>query len=374
VHIDIESRLVILTVIVVFLLTLNPLKSFGYLIMTEDKRNLVTKDKHSPLTKVQELPLVQDENKIVGAYIPDRLHLEDMNESNQTLAIREFLKQGFDEYFFVMDNFRHAKELESTERLLNAADYTELKIIIILLPPSEGGPLTNYDWKGWINYFNDLKARHASSFSGFAIDDFNWISTRNDTKFWRNIDFMLYSNFTDALKSKRTDVKFYPVVYFEGLRNDVVVNEYSKFIDTIVLVSASYYNVSKLERNLSEFKQMFPGKPTMYIVYPTITYNYTRQGYDPPSDRLVMATLSIATKLVDGIIIWHKIDSHVIQDYLNYREDASYMDAIYVMEQLQIADEKDTLVQPANKQIVPLYFSQKQVPSEPSLCPKCTDY
>jgi hypothetical protein len=47
---------------------------------------------------------------------------------------------------------------------------------------------------------------------------------------------------------------------------------------------------------------MFPGKPIQYIVYPTITYNYTRQGYDPPSDRLVMATLSIATRLVDGII------------------------------------------------------------------------
>jgi hypothetical protein len=325
--------------------------SFGYLVMTEEKRNLVTKDKHSPLTKVQELPFVQDKKKIMGAYIPDRLHLEDMNETHQTPAIWEFLKQGFDEYFFVMDNFRDTKEVDSTERLLNAADYTELKIIIILLPPSEGGPMTNYDWKGWINYFNDLKVRHASSFSGFAIDDFNWISTRNDTKFWKNIDFMLYTNFADAIKGKRSDVKFYPVIYFEGLQNDVVANEYGKFIDTVVLVSASYYNVSKLERNLSEFKQMFPDKPTRYIVYPTITYNYSRQGYDPPSDRLVMATLSIATRLVDGIIIWHKIDSHVIQDYLNYREKASYLDAIYVMEQLQIAEEKNTLVLPADKQI-----------------------
>ena len=351
IDIDIESHSVILSLIVVFLLILNPLMSFGYLVMTEEKRNLVTKDKHSPLTKVQELPFVQDKKKIMGAYIPDRLHLEDMNETHQTPAIWEFLKQGFDEYFFVMDNFRDTKEVDSTERLLNAADYTELKIIIILLPPSEGGPMTNYDWKGWINYFNDLKVRHASSFSGFAIDDFNWISTRNDTKFWKNIDFMLYTNFADAIKGKRSDVKFYPVIYFEGLQNDVVANEYGKFIDTVVLVSASYYNVSKLERNLSEFKQMFPDKPTRYIVYPTITYNYSRQGYDPPSDRLVMATLSIATRLVDGIIIWHKIDSHVIQDYLNYREKASYLDAIYVMEQLQIAEEKNTLVLPADKQI-----------------------
>jgi hypothetical protein len=363
VNIDIEFHLIILTLIVVFLLSLDPFMSFGHLVSTEDKHNLVTKDHQSPLTRVQELPSVKDEKKIMGAYIPDRLHLEDMNETNQTLAIWEFLKQGFDEYFFVMDNFRDAKEVESTERLLNAADHTELKIIIILLPPSEGGPLTNYDWKGWINYFNNLKARHALSFNGFAVDDFNWISTRNDTKFWRNIDFMLYSNFTDALKGKRSDVKFYPVIYFEGLGNDVVASEYGKFIDTIVLVSASYYNVSKLERNLSEFKEIFAGKPSRYIVYPTITYNYTRQGYDPPSDRLVMATLSIATRLVDGIIIWHKIDSHVVQDYLNYRVNASYLDAIHVMEQLQMADEKDTLVQPADKQIVPFQFSKVRFPS-----------
>src|SRR6266511_839095 len=120
-YINIESHSVILTLIVVFLLTLNPLKPFGNLIMIEDKRNLVTKDKQSPLTKVQELPFVQDENKIMGAYIPDSLHLEDMNETNQTLAIWEFLKQGFDEYFFVMDNFRDAKEVGSTERLLNGS-------------------------------------------------------------------------------------------------------------------------------------------------------------------------------------------------------------------------------------------------------------
>jgi hypothetical protein len=168
---------------------------------------------------------------------------------------------------------------------------------------------------------------------------------------------MLYSNFTDALKDKRSGVKFYPVIYFEGLGNDVVAGEYGKFIDTIVLVSASYYNVSKLEKSLSQFKDILPGKPTRYIVYPTITYNYTRQGYDPPSDRLVMATLSIATRLVDGIIVWHKIDSHVVQDYLSYREDASYLDAIHLMEQLQKADEEGTLIQPSHRQIVTFRFS-----------------
>ena len=360
---NIDSRLVFLILVVIFLPPSNSLMSSNQLIMADDSYNLETKDRIStPFTTVQDLPFVNNEKKIMGAYIPDILHLEDMDGSDQRLAILEFLEQGFNEYYFVMDNFWDREQLESTERLLDAADNTELKIVIILLPPSEGGPGSSYDWKGWINYFNDLKTRHPSSFSGFAIDDFNWISTRNDTKFWRNIDFMLYSNFADALKSKRSDVKFYPVIYFEGLRNDVVANEYGKFIDTIVLVSASYYNVSKLERNLLEFKEMFPGKPTRYIVYPTITYNYTRQGYDPPSDRLVMATLSITTRLADGIIIWREIDGHVVQDYLNYRENADYLDAIYVMEQLQIADEKNALVQLANKQIIAHYFSQVQVP------------
>jgi hypothetical protein len=75
-----------------------------------------------------------------------------------------------------------------------------------------------------------------------------------------------------------------------------------------------------------------------------------------------MATLSITTRLADGIIIWHKIDGHVVQDYLNYRENADYLDAIYAMEQLQIAEEKNTFVQLANKQIIASYFSQVQAP------------
>ncbi len=337
-----KSRFVTIVVLLIFLPPLNPMMmSSGHLIMTDANSNLEINDGTStPFTIEQNLKSVDNETKIMGAYIPDTFRLEDMNGIDQRLAISKFLGQGFGEYYFIMDNFWDLEEVQSTERLLDAADNTELKIVIILLPPSEGGARTSYDWKGWINYFNDLKTRHPSSFSGFTIDDFNWISTKNDTKFWRNIDFMLYSNFTDALKGKRTDVKFYPVIYFEGLGNDVVAGEYGKFIDTIVLVSASYYNVSNLERNLSHFKEMFPDKPTRYIVYPTITYNYTMQGYQPPSDRLVMATLSIATRLSDGIIIWHDIDSHVVQDYLKYRENSSYLEAIREMEELQIADER----------------------------------
>src|SRR5215213_613692 len=360
---NIEHHLLFLILIVAFLPPINHLMLFDELIMADDMYNLETNDTTSTaFTTVQDWPFENNVKRIMGAYIPDTLHLEEMEGTDQTLTMLEFLQQGFDEYYFVMDNFWDAGEIESTERLLNAADNTGLKIVIILLPPSEGGPMSSYDWKGWINYFNDLKSRHPSSFSGFAIDDFNWISTRNDTKFRRNIDFMIDSNLTDALIGKRSDVKFCPVVYFEGLGNQVVANEYGKFINTLLWVSASYYNVSALETNLSMFKEMFPGKPTRYIVYPTITYNYSRQGYDLPSDRLVMATLSIATRSVDGVILWHKIDGHLVRDYLNYRENPNYLHAISVMEQLQIADERNTLLQPVEMQkIVAPYFSRARL-------------
>jgi hypothetical protein len=280
-----------------------------------------------------------NKKRIMGAYVPDNLHLEDMEGDAQKQAISTFLAQGFNQYYFVMHDFEDINQVKATERLLNATDETELQVVVILLPPSEGGEISSYDWEGWINYFNDLKKRHAS-FNGFAIDDFNWISTRKDTMFWRNIDFMLYSNLSQALEQKRDDLKFYPVVYFEGLRTDVVVEEYGKFAETIILVSASYYDISDLEDNLSGFKMMFQNKSVNYIVYPTITYNYSKQGYDPPSDRLVMGTLSIAARMADGIIIWHKIDSHVVQDYLNRRGDPEYLQAIRDIEQSQVADNK----------------------------------
>ncbi|HZD34711.1 MAG TPA: hypothetical protein VE130_05860 [Nitrososphaeraceae archaeon] len=92
----------------------------------------------------------------------------------------------------------------STESLLRTTENLDrgLKIIIIVLPPSEEGSNGNYDWTGWIEYFNSLKERYPNSFEGFTIDDFNWISTRNDTRFEYNIDFMEYSNLMDALKQK----------------------------------------------------------------------------------------------------------------------------------------------------------------------------
>jgi hypothetical protein len=341
-----HSHLLIHLLMIFFsLLQLNPLIPINNLAIAYDSSNSEEVERIGTPFTSSTMPSPNGEEKIMGAYIPDTVRLEDMDDINQTLAILDFLQQGFSEYYFVMDNFYDPEELQSTERLLDAADKMGLKIVIILLPPSEGGATSSYDWEGWISYFNDLKGRHPSSFTGFTIDDFNWISTRNDTKFWRNIDFMLDSNLTDALKEKRSDVKFSPVVYFEGLGNEILFNEYGQYIDALIFVSASYYNVSRLETNLFQFNEMFEGKPSRYIVYPTITYNYSRQGYDPPSDRLVMATLSIATRSVDGIILWHKIDGHIVQDYLRHRQNPAYLHAIYVMEQLQIADEENTLVQ-----------------------------
>jgi hypothetical protein len=119
-----------------------------------------------------------------------------------------------------------------------------------------------------------------------------------------------------------------------------VITEYSKFIDGIIAASACYYNITNLEKDLLMFSEMFDNKPIRYVVYPTITYNYSRQNYDPPSDRLVMATLSIASENADGILIWRKINNHVVEDYLSNHHDAKYLSKISMMERLQIRDEK----------------------------------
>ena len=167
--------------------------------------------------------------------------LEHPNQVDQNKAISRIVSRGFDEYYFLMSDFENPKLVNSTESLLRSAEELNqnLKLIVILLPPSEGGPNGNYDWTGWIKYFNSLKQRHPNSFEGFTIDDFNWISTRNDTLFKNNIDFMEYSNLIDALKQKREDVKFIPTVYFEGQKTNVVINRFLNHINGIIAVSGS---------------------------------------------------------------------------------------------------------------------------------------
>ena len=222
-----------IAILSILLLLLMPM-SFSYshavtaATAANSENNTVEKGKYNSLASVTDfLGFLQNETrkKVTGAYIPQNMHLENMQQPNeQKDAISAFVEQGFDKYFFVMTDFENQTQVKLTEKLLDAADKaTGLKIVIILLPPSEGGPISNYDWQGWVGYFNELKSRHPSSFDGFAIDDFNWISTRKDTKFWKNIDYMLFSNLSQALADKKDGVNFYPVVYFEGLGTDTVV-------------------------------------------------------------------------------------------------------------------------------------------------------
>ena len=99
------------------------------------------------------------------------------NITEQKNAINAILKQGYNEYYFTMTDFRSKAARSMTENLLQSADGTKLKIIIILLPPSEAGPKGNFDWNGWIEYLNLLKTKYPSSLDGFVIDDFNLLMT-----------------------------------------------------------------------------------------------------------------------------------------------------------------------------------------------------
>ena len=172
---------------------------------------------------------------------------------------------------------------------------------------------------------------------------------------------MEYSNLIDALKQKREDVKFVPTVYFEGQKTDVIINEFLNYVDGIIAVSGCYYNVSALEPQLHLFRELFDNKPMKYVVYPTITHNYSRQYYSPPSDRLVFSTLSIASRNTDGVIVWHEIDNPVIQEYLkNIGNNKAYISKMNHMEEIQIEDElrrgvqliKFLLIVPKQKRIV----------------------
>ena len=279
----------------------------------------------------------------IGAWVPlnNSLILQHLKSEEQKNAIKTLLNQGFHEYYFAMNNFGDTEPTKLTEELLKSAEQTHLEIIIILRPPSEGNSDTSYDWKGWIKYFNSLERKHPKSFEGFTIDDFNWISTRNDTKFKNNIDFMEYSKLIKALKDKDKDVKFYPTIYFEGRKTDIVDRKYDDFTDGFIVASGCYYNVSILKKEFTIFREIFE-KPIRYVVYPTITYNYSKQGYDPPTDQLIQATLSIASNSADGLIIFRDTDNPVIQEYLANQDNKEYLNKISKIKKIQINDEKMT--------------------------------
>ena len=276
----------------------------------------------------------------VGLWTPmnNSFVLQHLKDAEQKKAINVLLKNGYEEYYYVMNNFEDPKSVKITDKLLDNANKTNLKIIIILLPPSEGGPNTSYNWKGWIKYFNSLEKKYPKSFEGFTIDDFNWISTRSDTKFKNNIDFMEDTELSIELKHKSEDVKFYPTIYFEGTKTGLVVKKYKNNIDGLVVASGCYYNVSTLDKQLQIFSELF-NKPIRYVVYPTITYNYSKLDYSPPTDRLIMATLSIASNSSDGLVIWRDADNPIIQKHMENRQDKHYLLDISNSKELQIGDE-----------------------------------
>lgn len=172
-------------------------------------------------------------------WAPYQVPLESIrNKTEQIDAINAILKQGYSEYYFAPGDFKSNMAVSTTENLLQSADGTKLKIVIILLPPSEAGPKGNYDWNGWIEYLNSLKAKHPLSLDGFVIDDFNLFSNiqhirknnangnnhndannNNIIKFPKeNVDFMLKSNFEEALQKKRKDLHFYPLLTLKELK------------------------------------------------------------------------------------------------------------------------------------------------------------
>jgi hypothetical protein len=252
----------------------------------------------------------QQKHIVIGAWAPSKFHLEKMRNSEQMNAISSLLAQGFSEYYFVMRDFNNASERKATEELLNSADKTNLKITIVLLPPAEVdnyGPShhANYDWKGWIIYFNSLKERHPSSFLGFAVDDFNSITAIRRLYVMNNVYLMASSNFTGALNYKRNDVQFYPVMYLETGGFESLKRNYDKFLSSIILVNtltSSNYDVAQLAKNVTALSKMFEFKSLKYVVYPSKEVNN--------------ATLLTASRLFNDIIIYVRTDNYVVQDFL----------------------------------------------------------
>ena len=304
-----------------------------------------------------------------GSWAPYQIPLESIkNITEQKNAINAILKQGYNEYYFPMLDFKSKAARSMTENLLQSANGAKLKIIIILLPPSEAGPNGNFNWNGWIDYLNFLKTKYPSSLDGFVIDDFNLFNNsvhaskvkgnnhhgshghndandrdENNKKAPKEtVNFMLKSKLQEALQKKRKDLHFYPVLYFEGVKTNDVKRHFYNNTDGIVLASTNYYNVTDLDHNLKVFSKVFENKPIRYVVYTDRTSNFIDSS--PPSDRLVLSTLSITkgSGVVKGVIMWRNTNSPVIRDYLSNRNNTEYMSFVSMMEKLQLKDENSS--------------------------------
>ena len=320
-----------------------------------------------PFTNQSTMPAIEKMTNF-GSWAPYQIPIESIkNIAEQKNAINAILKQGYNEYYFPMIDFKSKATRSMTENLLQSANATKLKIIIILLPPSEAGPKGNFNWNGWIKYLNSLKTKYPSSLDGFVIDDFNLFNNvahankvkgnnhhshshndandRNENKKKapkETVTFMLKSKLEQALQKKRKDLHFYPVLYFEGVKTNDVKRHFYNNTDGIVLASTNYYNVTELDHNLQVFSKVFNNKPIRYVVYTNRTSNFIDSS--PPSDRLVLSTLSIANEsgVVKGVIIWRNTNSPVIRDYLSNKNNTRYMSFVSMMEKLQLKDENSS--------------------------------
>src|SRR5215212_8611793 len=299
-----------------------------------------------------------------GIWAPYPRSLESIkNTTEQKNAIDAILKQGYNEYYFPMIDFKSKAARSMAENLLQSANGTKLKIIIILLPPSEAGPKGNFNWNGWIKYLNSLKTKYPSSLDGFVIDDFNLFNDNsahtkkvkgnnnshsqshsdannrgdNNKKSQKEtVNFMLKSKLDKALQKRRNDLHFYPVLYFEGIKINDVKRHFYNNTDGIILASTNYYNVTDLAHNLEVFSKVFNNKPIRYVVYTDRTSNFIDSRM--PSDRLVLSTLSIANEsgVVKGVAIWRNANSPIIRDYLSNKNNTGYMQFVSAMEKLQL--------------------------------------
>ncbi len=324
-----------------------------------------------PFTNQSTMPAIEKITNF-GSWAPYQIPLESIkNIAEQKNVINAILKQGYNEYYFPMIDFKSKATRSMTENLLQSVNGTKLKIIIILLPPSEAGPKGNFNWNGWIEYLNFLKTKYPSSLDGFVIDDFNLFNNsvytnkvkgnnhddshshsdahdKNENKNKKapkeTVTFMLKSKLEEALQKRRKDLHFYPVLYFEGVKTNDVKRHFYNNTDGIILASTNYYNVTDLDHNLKVLSKVFNNKPIRYVVYTDRTSNFIDSS--PPSDRLVLSTLSIVNEsgIVKGVIIWRNTNSPVIRDYLSNRNYTEYMSFVSMMEKLQLKDENSSNV------------------------------
>jgi hypothetical protein len=203
------------------------------------------------------------------------------------------------------------------------------------LPPSEGGKNGNYDWQGWMNYFNSLKSMH-KSFKGFVIDDFNANYIVYGKKFQNNVEYMNSSNLLSALSHKSQSISFYPVLYIESGSIAAVKRIYGNFISGIILSSTIPERITNLEENIKLISTFFDKKPVKYIVYPF------RDNISKPLDNNILkSTLFIASRTADGIIIYVDVTNPVIQYYLHNRSNSDYLFIIKETEKARLKQEND---------------------------------